>query len=451
MTIHAIHEGKAPEAAETPKTIMEDEFLNLQDIVSVKRETAERSLKQVLSEMEELIREKKWEDAVAMFHPADEKLPELAAHGLLVPVREKIGFILGQVKRFDEAIRELGLAIEAAPDNFLLHSSLAYAAYNSLYAAKNREIFLSGKIRDERIKLAHRHFEIAQILRPEGVTNFYREGMLFKQLEDKPEKALPLFEAAVANWDKLDPAGKEARHQERKNFIKALFQLAGTLLKVNRAKEALQALKRCLAEDEQSCHISLLFKYYALGKVNFHLGQFGPARDALLFAIQCREAGPKDFIFELLARTYLALENPAKAMEIIQKVPEKRRRPYYRWTEADVYCAVGDLQGAKNVLAGSLAHDARSKHKTLIKLAKIEYLLRNFQASRQHALEAGRFFHEKWGNVYGDGLFWQALNAFQLNEREAALNLARELKELIPYYPKLDRLLQKLEQEELPI
>jgi tetratricopeptide (TPR) repeat protein len=447
-TLQMVPHSRETKEAETGKKIFEDEFLNLQNMVSVKREAAERALKQVLAEMEELIREKKWEDAVALFYPVAEKLPDLAAHGLLVPVREKIGFILGQAKRYDEAIRELEPGIQADPENFLLHNSLAYTAYNSLYAAKNREIFLSGKLREDRIKLAHGHFEIAQQLRPDGVTNFYREGMLYKQLEDKSEKAIPLFQKAVANWDSLDAASKEARHQERKNYIKALFQLAGALLKTNRAKEALPILKRCLAEDEQNNHVSLLYKYYALGKVNFHLGQFGQAKDALLFALQCRDAGPRDFVYELLARNYLAMNNTNRAMEIIQKVPENRRRPYYRWTEADVCCAAGDLQRAKRVLNAAQQHDVRSKHKTLIRLAKIEYLLQNFQVSRQCAQEAGRFFKEKWGNVYGDGLFWQALNAYRLKEPEVALKLARELKELFPYYPKLDRLLKKLERPE---
>ncbi len=443
-TLQMVQQEKETNGEEAGKKVFEDEFLNLRNMVSVRSETAKRSLKQVLAEMGELIRAKKWEDAVVLFYPVEEKLPELAACGLLVAVREKIGFILGQAKRYDDAISEMEPGVQAEPENFLLHNSLAYTAYNSLYAAKNREIFLSGKLREERIKLAHRHFEIARQLRPDGVTNFYREGMLYKQLEDKAEKAIPLFQKAVANWDSLDNAEKEARHQERKNFIKALFQLASALLKINRAKEAFHMLKRCLTEDEQSNHVSLLYKYYALGKVNFYLSQFDQAKDALLFALQCCNDGPKDFVCELLARNYLAMNNTDKAMEIIQKVTENRRRAYYRWTEADVHCAAGDLHRAKSVLSASLRHDARSKHKTLIRLAKIEYLLQNFKASRQCALEAGRFFKEKWSNVYGDGLFWQALNAHQLNEQEEALKLARELKELYPYYPKLDRLLQKI-------
>jgi tetratricopeptide (TPR) repeat protein len=442
--LHAVLPGKDHEEAQTGKQVFENEFLNIKDMLSFRQAAAERSLRQTLEEMETLMREKKWEDAAALFYPPEEKLPELSACGMLAPVREKIGFILGQLKKYDEAIRELELGVQTDPENFRLHSSLAYTAYNSLYAAKNREIFLSGKIREERVRLAHRHFETARMLRPDGVTNFYREGMLYKQLEDKPEKAIPLFRRAVENWDNLDPAGKEARHQEHKNFIKSLFQLAGALLKIDRPGESLKLVVRCMREDEQSGHISTLFKYYALGKVNFYLGKFDKAKDALLFALQCRDTGPRDFVYELLARNYLALENPEKALDIIQKVPENRRRPYYRWTEADVWCALGNLEKAKGILAACIKNDARSKHKTLIKLSKIEYLLKNFRASMECARGAGLFFKEKWGNEYPDGLFWQALNAYHLNEKDNGLKLAGELKDLNPGFPKLNLLFDKL-------
>jgi len=205
--LQTVHQKAEDKSKEMKKEIIEDEFLNLGDLTAFKRDAAERHLKQVLMEMNELIREKKWEDAASLIHPVEEKLPELVSYGLEVPLREKAGFVLGQLKRFDKAISELSFGIQKDPENFILHSSLAYTAYNSLYAAKNREIFLSGKIKEDRIRLAHRHFQKAQQLRPDGVTNFYREGMLYKQLENKVEKALPLFQQAVANWDKLDHSG----------------------------------------------------------------------------------------------------------------------------------------------------------------------------------------------------------------------------------------------------
>ncbi|MBU0985664.1 MAG: hypothetical protein KKH68_00295, partial [Proteobacteria bacterium] len=197
-------------------------------------------------------------------------------------------------------------------------------------------------------------------------------------------------------------------------------------------------------EDEKTNYLSLLYKYFALGKVNFHQGLFAQAKDALLFALQCDTRQPADFVHELLAKTYLVLGNTSRAMEVIQKVPEKKRRPYYRWTEADVWCAAGNLQRAKKVLADCQEKDTRSRHKALIRLAKIEYLLQNFQPSLKYAEEAGRFFSEKWGNVYDDGLFWQSLNSFRLGHHGRALNLAQDLKELHPHYAGLSLLLEKL-------
>ena len=264
----------------TDISLREDEFLSANNIVPVRRDAAKRALKYCLSDLEEFTRDKKWKDAIALFHPVAEKLPELVEHSLDGEVRAKLAFAMGQIKRFDEAIKELTVSIRIDPENFYLHSSLAYTAYNSLYAGANKEIFLRGRIRVERIELAHKHFKKAQELRQDGVTNFYRQGMLFKQIEDKPEKALPLFEKAVFNWDGLTKEQKEYRHQERKNFVKSLYQLAGSLLKQGHPGQALEVIERCLSEDEYSNHISLLFKYFALGKVQYHKNVYEAARDA---------------------------------------------------------------------------------------------------------------------------------------------------------------------------
>jgi len=424
--------------------LFEDEFLSAENLIPLKKDAAERSRKQTVGEIEELMREKKWKDIISIFYPVEEKLPELAVHDLDVRIREKNAFALGQLNRFDEAITELMECIRKEPDNFYHHSSIAYTAYNSLYAAKNREIFLSGKAGSERIRLAHKHFKIAQSLRADGVTNYYREAMLYGKLENKTEKAVPLFQKAVFNWDKLTKEQKEIRHQERKNFIKSLYQHASALLEKGRAKAAFVEIKRCLAEDEQSNYMSLVFKYFALGKIDYQLNRFEEARDALLFALQCKTDNSIDFVYELLARTYLALGNVDRSREIINKVPERRRRPYYRWTEADILCSLGDLTGAKKVLKRSYERDNRSRHKTLIRLAKIEYLLQNFEQAGSYAEQADGFFSEKWGNRLNDGLFWQSICAYRLGDKEKARMLAGELQDNHPGYEKLGLLMTKL-------
>jgi tetratricopeptide (TPR) repeat protein len=321
---------------------------------------------------------------------------------------------------------------------------MGYTAYNSLYAAKNRELFLSGKIRAERVELAHTHLRRAQELRPDGVTSYYRQGMLFRQIERKTDKALPLFQKAVANWDALSDEDRQVRHQERKNFIKALYQLAGSLLEGGSARQSLEALNRCIREDSDSNHISSIYKYFALGKVLFQLGSYKEARDALLFSLKAAsEHDPIDFVCELLGRVYLAMKDTEKALEVIEKVPEKRRRPYYRWTEADVLCALGRLEKAKEVLIRSQERDARSRHKSLLRLAKIEYLLGRFRKGFEYAAEAAAFFGEKWGGIYNDGLFWQALCAYRLGDLEKVRELAALIRSNNPRYPKLDLLLRK--------
>jgi tetratricopeptide (TPR) repeat protein len=433
-----------PSAA--PASRQEDEFLTAADLVPVKQEAARRTGIRILAEIEELFKKNGWEDVLALFHPVEEKVPETANGGIGVAVRAKIAFALGQLHRFDAAITELQRCLEAEPENFYHHSSLAYTAYNSLYAAKNHETVLSGKLRAERLALAHRHFEMAQILRPDGVTNFYRQAMLLKQLEGKPAQALPKFAQAVAHWENLDAGQQQQRHQERKNYVKSLYQLASCLLNTGKAPKALDAMKKCLAEDEHSQHIERHFKYFALGKIHFHLNRFAEARDALLFALQCG-AEPADYICELLARTYLAMDNPPKAREVIGRVPEKRRRPYYRWTEADVLCALADYARARQVLEECAARDGRSRHKALVRLAKIAYHLADYRQTIEKAAAASRFFEEKWGGALDHGLFWEALGRLRLGQVDKARDLALKLKDFNDRYPKLDKLLAAVQGE----
>ena len=62
----------------------------------------------------------------------------------------------------------------------------------------------------------------------------------------------------------------------------------------------------------------------------------------------------------------------------------------------------------------------------------------------QGAMEAGRFFHEKWGGILDDGLFWQAVCAYRTGEHVTASELADQLAALNPRYPKLEKLQKRL-------
>ncbi|MBW1982937.1 MAG: tetratricopeptide repeat protein [Deltaproteobacteria bacterium] len=423
----------------------EDEFLSFEDTITVKREALERSLRQTLAEVEELFRENRWQDALAIIYPIDQTAPELVEAGLDIELRAKAAFALGQINRFDEAIEQLSICVVREPQNFLHHSSLAYTAYNSLYAASNKEILLRGKLRLQRIALAHEHFKKAQELRPDGVTNFYRQGMLYARIERKSDKAIPLFEKAVANWESLDEEGKKARVRERKNYVKALYQLASVLLDKGLAKRALELLNRCIANDEDTHYMSQIYKYFALGKIYYHLNKFKEARQALEFALTCESERPVDFVYELLARSLLAMGEPRAARQVIERVSKKKRKPYYRWTEADILCALQRFPEARKALLESAERDNRSRHKALIRLAKLEYLLGNFKESKDYARAAGKFVNQTWGGFLDDAAFWEAVNCYRMQEHEKARELARELKERNPRYPRLHLLLARLD------
>ena len=57
------------------KEAVKDDFLNLEEYLQFKHDAAKRHLKQALMEISELVRDKKWEDAISLFYPLDEKFP----------------------------------------------------------------------------------------------------------------------------------------------------------------------------------------------------------------------------------------------------------------------------------------------------------------------------------------------------------------------------------------
>ncbi len=427
--------------------IFEDEFINKDELINNSMQKLLKRKKRSEFEAEELIRQSRWEDIIALYFPLEEKAPELTDHGLDIRLRMKIAMALGRLNRFDEAISELEKCVKSDPNNFLVHSSLGYTAYDSLYAANKREIFLSREQKAKRIQMAHESFRHAQRIRPDNVTCYYREGMLFKQIEDKPEKALPLFQKAVENWERLSPEEKKEKHQTRKNYVKSLYQLASCKLYFGDPASAKQLMLKCIKEDETSAYISLVFKYYALGKIHFQADEYPEARDALSFALQCSKQSKErvDYVHELLARVYLSMNNPRKALEIIDREPKKNRRPYYRWTEADVYCALGQFQKAITVLKESAERDKRSKHKTLLKLSQISYLLKDFNAAVKYSKQADEFFERTWGNPYPDALFWQALSLFRANEQQQAKKTIEKLKRYAPFYPNLGKIMKLIQ------
>lgn len=404
-------------------------------------------LQRVQGEIAALRAENRWEDILALFHPVADKLPELATVGLDLPVLREVAFGLGHVARHDEAIAAYRTCLEREPDNFHHHAGMGYTLYDSLYAAKARQVMLHPSERRQRIEQAHLHFQAAQKLRPEGVTNFYRQGTLFKQIQNKPEKALPLFETAVRNWLAYTDEQRQARHQERKNYVKALYQLSSCLLDQQRFQQALERLRECLAEDQGSNYLSVVHKHFALGKIHFQMGRMEQARQALELAAAQARPEDDDFVFELLARVHLAEKNHDKAWSILEKVPQHRRRPYFRWTEADVLAARGEIQRARKVLEQAAERDRKGRHKALLRLVRLDFQAGDYQQCLKWAGQADQFFRQTYINPCADALFWKAGALIRLNRMDEARQATRELEAFRPGYPFLPRLRELLKDE----
>jgi len=428
--------------------LFEDQFLNLKEFLTPESDFIKKAKHKSLDDILLMMQANQWDNIISLYYPVDEKNPELVASGADLPIREKVAFALGQLQRFDEAIAELEICIKREPENFYTRSSLGYTAYNSLFALKNREIMLTPQVKAQRIALAHANFVKAQQLKPDTVTCFYRQGMLFTQIENKPDPAIPLFSKACLNWEKLTPDQRLERHQEKKNYIKSLYRLASLILEKGDTKGALARITTCIEEDGRRNYLAPSFKYFALGKVYFQLGSYEKAKDALVFAMKSSTSGqPDQFVVELLGRTLLALGDSEKALELLKTVSEKMKRPYFRWTESDVFCSLHRFKEAEQTLRVAVERDMMSKHKTLIRLVKIHYMQRNFGQAEKAAAQAVQFFRQQWNNPYNEGLFWQSLATFRMGRAKEAESLAMELQKNCPHYSKLGTLLATIRSE----
>lgn len=430
--------------APNPAPDTDGAFLDQLAEQTVGAERLKQAFAHLWAEVELLRSEARWQELVDLLHPAEERFPELMEAGFGPILWAETAFALTQLKRYDAALELAKRCVQECPEDVHAHARLAYVAYDSLYAAKNRELLLHPEERKARIELAHKHFAKAQTLRPESVTQFYRQGMLYKAIQSKPDRALPLFRTAVKNWDALNDKQKKARHQERKNAVKALYQWASCLLMLGNAKEALKVLSRCLEEDQASQYLSTVHKYFALGKVHFAAGNYEEAAKALDFAAVQADAADHDYVFELRARTALAHNKPQEAQKVLEKIPAGRRRPYVLWTEADILAAQGRLEQAKGVLKRAAEKDRRGRHKALVRLAKIAFRQNAPEECLKWAREANAFCRQTYQNPHDEALFWEAAALYRAGRHKEAWQTAGELTLLRPNFPHLRELKSRI-------
>ncbi len=422
----------------------EEDFLLGDNLAPGVQEHARQELRRSAAEAEELLRANRWEDIIALFHPLEEKVPAAVDAGIDLQLRLKVAFALGQTGRFEEALKSLEPALRLHPDDFQVHSAAGFNAYQSLLKRRERKVTLIPEQKRERIQQAHEHFRRCQQLRPDHVTSFYREGMLYKEVEGKTFKAAPCFRQAVRNWEGLSEEEKQKRHQERPKYLRSLYHLASCLLEGGDAQQALEFLERCMREDASDV-LSPVHKHFAMAKVLHAMARYREALDYLETAGSAvRDGEPSDYIWELAARCCLRQGRASEGMRYLGRIPERIRKPYVRWTEADLLIALGREKEAEEVLVRSAERDRRSRHKSLLRLVHLHYKQGLASRALEEAEAANRFYRETFGNECQDALFWIAGCLHKLGRTEEAVRTVAELERLNPEYPNLYRLKQKV-------
>ncbi len=403
---------------------------------------AERECRRVLAEISELQSENRWDDINALFHPLEEKLPELCAAGMDSDIRQEVAFSLGRAGRHQDAMKCIMPLVKREPENVMAHYTLAYTALDLLYSARTRRELLTPSRKREMIELAHRHFAMAQELRPDSVTFFYREAMLFKEIEDRHRKAVPLFSRAIANWDRLSDKEKKQRHQQRPKFIRSLYHMASSLLKLGMPARSLEVLERLMEEDRDRNHVSPVFRHFAMGKVLHALGRPAEALDHLeTSAFRAEKHEPVEYVHELAARCCLMMGDTDRAIACIEKVSPKRRRPYIKWTHSDVLVAAGRSDEALKIMENTADRDRRTGHVARIRAARIHYSEGRMEEALRHASEAADFCEQTFGNPSNEALFWKASALVGLSSTAEALEILEDLSARHFRYPGMDRLM----------
>lgn len=400
-----------------------------------------REHSRVIHEIFALQAENRWQDIIELFHPVDDKVPELVAAGMEIDIRAKVAFALVRLHRAEEAIATLLPAAERQPDDAMIRYTIGYAALDELFTARTERRIIPGKRKKELINLAHDHFAAARALRPESVTFCYREAILYKEIEGKTKLAAPLFEQAIANWERQSPQEQEQHHQQRPKYVKSLFHLASCLLDARRASRSLQLLQQLEQEDRDRNYLHPLFRHFAMGKVLHALNRDKEALEHLETAGHVAEPHqPTDFVWELAARCALRLQQVDRAGGYVAKVPAHRRRPFVRWTEADVLAASGRVAEAMQVLRQCGERDRRSRHVSLIRLSRLLLGQHSYEQAQEAAVQAVRFCEETYGNPAKEALFWQAACLHLLGRNREAREILATLEEGHFQYPHFRRL-----------
>ncbi len=391
-----------------------DSFLERIRTNPVLPDHARSVVRRALDTVRELTAQNRWDDIVDLLHPLEEKVPEAVEAGLAVPLAKAAAFALGRLGRHDDAI---GLLQPLVRDNgdYGIHYDLGFLYAESVRAGRAKgSPPMTARERRARLASAHRHYQRCQELRPDGVSCFYRQGIVYREIEDKPAKALPLFERAVSNWRSLDDGQRRRRHQERPKYLRALYHLAVCHLLLGKPKTARGHLEALMAEEGSGAHVAAVFQHFTMGKCFYQEGRWDKAVAHVETAGSLAETGgrPAAFVWELAARCHLAAGAPEKALAAIARIPERTRPSYVRWTLGDALFALGRDREAEQEWRDAAERDRRGRHKALLRLCRLYLARGRTDEALEAARQAGEFFRHLFRNECNEARFWEAASLY---------------------------------------
>lgn len=368
-----------------------------------------------------------WEEILKAFHPLAQKKPDLPDGHERLLIMQEIAFALSQTKRFAEAIELLLHCQEKDPRNYQVAASLGFNYYNALMSEKAREIRL-GEERARYVEGADRWLRVAEELYPANVVDFYRHGMLYHHiLERKDNKASPLFETAVANWESLPRDDRERRHKDHKNYIKALYHLAKARMRLGRYPEAEQAARRCIEEDRDTDHEEPLHKFYLLGRILLEAGREEEALAHLRNAAHMRTKRPKDYVYYTLAVCLVRLERWEEALDWLDKIPPRYRKPHMKRLAGWIHYRLGHPEHAGELLDEALREDAKGCHLTLVVMGRIFQDLENWEQALDCFRKANQFKRKEFLTDHDEALLGEGQCLLKMGDREGAAEAFRRV------------------------
>ena len=413
-------------------------------------ERSTQSINSLLSQLHDLKSKNAWTHIVAVFHPLAEKHPGTAADSQAHRLLAEIAFAMSQLNRFKEAIEILGECLSRYPGHYLYLSAIAFNYYNALMFDKGRQISLGGK-RKHYFEKAESSLAEAQKAFPDGVVDYYRQGMLYHHIASaRDRKAVQYFQKAIEKWEVMDAEAKQTRQKDHKNYIKALYYLAKSYVSLGEGNKALDAIENCMRADEDTNYEEPVHKFYLAGKAHMEIKNYEEAVKFLRVAANKRTRRPKDYIYESLARCLMYLRKYDAAIEWIEKTPPKYRKPYVTRLYGIILAKAGNTKKAEEQFAEALKRDRMGKHKTLFTWGLLHFEKKDFLKALDCFNRANSSRRKNFTGEYTDALFYAGHCYVETNNKEKAVEAFRKVLSLDDRHHKAAKALRVLLGREKP-